>query len=341
MERFKIPDDQPMEASILSRQIENAQKKVEEQNFVSRKNVLKYDDVMNTQRMVIYDQRRGVLEGDDLSDEIRGWIEEVVATNVAQFTRPRPPRTGTWPGSSPRCGRCTEPTSRSTSARRGRRREPRGAGRGVRRRRARHVRRARGVVRIGVPARDRALRDPPDRRHALARAPRVDGLPARGRPPARDGAEGPLVEYRGEGHVMFEDLSRAIREESCSRSSTSRCSARTPSASSAVAAPEPLAYEHESVQAPGRSPPPAAGAATALAAPPTTPMGTPKPVVNEHRDIGRERPVLVRLRQEVQALPRRVAAFRRLCRIARCRLRSGTCSLRRGENGLSTVVEES
>ena len=58
MERFKIPDDQPMEAAILSRQIESAQKKVEEQNFVSRKNVLKYDDVMNTQRMVIYEQRR-------------------------------------------------------------------------------------------------------------------------------------------------------------------------------------------------------------------------------------------------------------------------------------------
>ena len=51
MNRFKIPDDQPMEASILSKQIENAQKKVEEQNFVARKNVLKYDDVMNTQRM--------------------------------------------------------------------------------------------------------------------------------------------------------------------------------------------------------------------------------------------------------------------------------------------------
>ena len=50
MERFKIPDDQPMEAKILSRQIEGAQKKVEEQNFVMRKNVLKYDDVMNTQR---------------------------------------------------------------------------------------------------------------------------------------------------------------------------------------------------------------------------------------------------------------------------------------------------
>src|SRR5581483_7898040 len=56
MERFKVPDDQPMEASILSRQIENAQKKVEEQNFVARKNVLKYDDVMNKQRSVIYEQ---------------------------------------------------------------------------------------------------------------------------------------------------------------------------------------------------------------------------------------------------------------------------------------------
>src|SRR6476661_2346909 len=82
MERFKIPDDQPMEAGILSRQIEGAQKKVEEQNFVARKNVLKYDDVMNTQRMVIYEQRRSVLNGDDTSEEIREWIEEVVRNNV-------------------------------------------------------------------------------------------------------------------------------------------------------------------------------------------------------------------------------------------------------------------
>ena len=68
MERFKLPDDQPMEAKILSNQIEGAQKKVEEQNFVARKNVLKYDDVMNTQRVVIYEQRRRVLEGEDLSE---------------------------------------------------------------------------------------------------------------------------------------------------------------------------------------------------------------------------------------------------------------------------------
>jgi preprotein translocase subunit SecA len=86
MERFKVPDDQPMEAGILSRQIENAQKKVEEQNFVQRKNVLKYDDVLNKQRTVIYEQRRRVLEGQDLSEEVRAWVDEVIARIVAHFT---------------------------------------------------------------------------------------------------------------------------------------------------------------------------------------------------------------------------------------------------------------
>src|SRR5213595_2913641 len=87
MDRFKIPDDQPMEAGILSRQIENAQKKVEEQNFVARKNVLKYDDVMNTQRKVIYEQRRQVLEGEDMSEQVKEWIAEVVERVVQQFTQ--------------------------------------------------------------------------------------------------------------------------------------------------------------------------------------------------------------------------------------------------------------
>ena len=86
MERFKVPDDQPMESGLLSKQIENAQKKVEEQNFVARKNVLKYDDVMNTQRGVIYAQRRQVLEGTDLSDEIKGWVDEVIEGMVALHT---------------------------------------------------------------------------------------------------------------------------------------------------------------------------------------------------------------------------------------------------------------
>jgi preprotein translocase subunit SecA len=88
IERFKIPDDQPMEAKILSKQIESAQKKVEEQNFVSRKNVLKYDDVMNRQRVVIYDQRRKVLEGEDFSEELQSWIAEVVERAVDLFVDP-------------------------------------------------------------------------------------------------------------------------------------------------------------------------------------------------------------------------------------------------------------
>jgi preprotein translocase subunit SecA len=87
MERFKIPEDQPMEAKILSRQIEGAQKKVEEQNFVMRKNVLKYDDVLNRHRGRIYEQRRQVLDGDDLSDQIKLWIEEVVEDTVNLFTQ--------------------------------------------------------------------------------------------------------------------------------------------------------------------------------------------------------------------------------------------------------------
>src|SRR4029450_4061107 len=88
IERFKLPDDQPMEASILSKQIENAQKKVEEQNFVSRKNVLKYDDVMNVQRMVIYEQRNRVLHGEDFSEEIKGWIEDVITRAVEVVVDP-------------------------------------------------------------------------------------------------------------------------------------------------------------------------------------------------------------------------------------------------------------
>jgi preprotein translocase subunit SecA len=86
MDRFKIPEGEPMQAKVLTNQIESAQKKVEEQNFVMRKNVLKYDDVMNVQRQVIYEQRRRVLEGQDLSEDVRRWIDEVIERLVAQYT---------------------------------------------------------------------------------------------------------------------------------------------------------------------------------------------------------------------------------------------------------------
>ena len=84
LERFhKEGDDVPIFASILSNQIKNAQKRVEERNFVSRKNVLKYDDVLNIQRQRVYADRREVLDGAALRDRVLGWLADEVQTAVA------------------------------------------------------------------------------------------------------------------------------------------------------------------------------------------------------------------------------------------------------------------
>ena len=79
----KEADDVPIFAGILSKQVLNAQKRVEERNFVSRKNVLKYDDVLNTQRHVIYNERRSVLEGADLREQVLEWIRDEIDHAVA------------------------------------------------------------------------------------------------------------------------------------------------------------------------------------------------------------------------------------------------------------------
>src|SRR4029079_15142035 len=79
-------EENPLEAKMLSKQIENAQKKVEEQNYLSRKRVLEYDDVMNEQRRVVYKYRREVLEGRDMSDVAREQVGGVVATKVNEYT---------------------------------------------------------------------------------------------------------------------------------------------------------------------------------------------------------------------------------------------------------------
>ncbi len=69
---LNMPDDEPLEHNLLTKSIENAQRKVEGNNFAIRKHVLQYDDVMNKQREVIYKERRKVLEGEDLKDHILG-----------------------------------------------------------------------------------------------------------------------------------------------------------------------------------------------------------------------------------------------------------------------------
>jgi len=82
MTRVNLPDDVPIEAKMVTRAIRSAQTQVEQQNFEVRKNVLKYDEVMNEQRKVIYGERRTILEGEDHADEVRRMIDDVVGAYV-------------------------------------------------------------------------------------------------------------------------------------------------------------------------------------------------------------------------------------------------------------------
>ena len=82
MTRLNIPEDVPIESKMVSRAIRSAQSQVEAQNFEIRKNVLKYDEVLNRQRTVIYDERRKVLGGADLHEQVRGMVDDTVESYV-------------------------------------------------------------------------------------------------------------------------------------------------------------------------------------------------------------------------------------------------------------------
>ena len=294
MNRFKIPDDQAMEASILSKQIENAQKKVEEQNFVARKNVLKYDDVMNTQRMVIYEQRRRVLEGEDLSDEVREWIREVVDTGVRHATDAEFPED--WDLDSLVTAMqslyATDITVEEL-------------------RDEIDVTNREELVEEFV---DDALETYDEREQALGpelareveRYIILQTVDQRWREHLeamdylREGVhlrafaqKDPLVEYRGEGHILFEELSQTIREEVVFTLFHVSVQLEEPALEPIQAREGSLSYEHETsagaevIAAAGAS-----GAATALAAPPEPSDGSfaQAPAVNEHKDLGRNDP---------------------------------------------------
>jgi preprotein translocase subunit SecA len=293
MNRFKIPDDQPMEAKILSNQIENAQKKVEEQNFVARKNVLKYDDVMNTQRMVIYEQRRRVLEGEDLSGEVRSWITETVENGVRQLTDAEFAEDWDLAGllASMQSLYDTDITV--------------------------------DELREEVDVTDRealveefvedALEAYSDREEALGsdlareveRYVILQTVDQRWREHLeamdylREGVhlrafaqKDPLVEYRGEGHVMFEELGQTIRQEVVFTLFHVAVQVEEPALEPMQAAGGELHYEHETSA--GADAIAAAGsAATALAAPPVASSGrlpVQQQAVNEHKDLGRNDP---------------------------------------------------
>ena len=293
MNRFKIPDDQPMEAKILSNQIENAQKKVEEQNFVARKNVLKYDDVMNTQRMVIYEQRRSVLEGQDLSDEVREWIKETVETSVAQFTDSDFAEDWDLDGlvTSMQSLYGTDITASEL------REEINVADREAlteefvedalesyeEREQALGAELAREVERyVILQTVDQRWRE-----HLEAMDYLREGVHLRA-----FAQKDPLVEYRGEGHVMFEELGQTIRQEVVFTLFHVAVTVEEPALEQLQAPETSLHYEHE-ISA-GSDVIAAAGSAsaTALADPPAQLSALPvqQQAVNEHKDIGRNDP---------------------------------------------------
>jgi preprotein translocase subunit SecA len=252
MDRFKLPDDQPMDQKILTNQIENAQKKVEEQNFVQRKNVLKYDDVMNVQRMVIYEQRRAVLEGRDLSEEITQiWLPEVIANVVENYTASEVEAdwdvgdlvnamealygTGVSAEEVAQLDReamIAEFLDDASEAYAEREREIEGIQAGLMRDLERFL-----VLQV-VDVRWREHLENMDYMR--------EGIHLRGM-----AQKDPLVEYRNEGHVMFQELNRAIHEEVVALLFHARIEATPVEAGGPLPAAQsgnggaPLTYEHE------------------------------------------------------------------------------------------------
>jgi preprotein translocase subunit SecA len=88
MERLKWPDDEPITAKMVSRAVESAQRQIEELNFERRKNVLKYDDVMSTQREVIYDERAKLLKGEDFKETALRMVDHVMRATVERLASP-------------------------------------------------------------------------------------------------------------------------------------------------------------------------------------------------------------------------------------------------------------
>ncbi len=85
MQRLKWPEDEPITAKMVTRAVESAQRQIEELNFERRKNILKYDDVMNTQRQIIYDERMRLLRGEDFKEQALEMVSDVVERTLTQW----------------------------------------------------------------------------------------------------------------------------------------------------------------------------------------------------------------------------------------------------------------
>jgi preprotein translocase subunit SecA len=89
MQKSDIPDDMPIQAGLVSKAIESAQRQVETMNFAARKQLLEYDDVMNKQREVIYAERNAILDGKDIHDRVRSMIDDAILVGVLDFAPER------------------------------------------------------------------------------------------------------------------------------------------------------------------------------------------------------------------------------------------------------------
>ncbi len=238
--RTNFPDDVAIESSMVSRAIKSAQSQVEARNAEIRKNVLKYDDVLNRQREAIYSDRRHILQGDDIADRVQHFIEDAIKAVIEDHTGSRAHREL---GLRRPLDRAEDALPRGRDDRRGRRR---------RRHQGTHhdggssardpvgrddrVRQARGDARHRGHARARAPRGAAGPRPPLARPPVRDGLPQGRHRPAGDGPARPAdrVPARGLPDVPGDDgadqggVASATSTTSRSRSAAAR---RAPKAS--------------------------------------------------------------------------------------------------------------
>jgi preprotein translocase subunit SecA len=212
-------EDQPIEHKMLTKRIEGAQKRVEEMHFDMRKQVLKYDDVLNKQREVIYAERRGVLEGDDLSEEILEWIDEVVEDVVMAHTESNFPEEWDLDGLFTGLHQVF-PVSFDQE----------GLGPLPELEREELIERCIADAHLAYERKEKELAETegldPDIMRQLERFFLLQVIDAHWREHLdsmdylREGIhlrsmaqKDPLVEYRVEGHAMFEDMMRGVREE--------------------------------------------------------------------------------------------------------------------------------
>ena len=200
-----FPDDMPLESKMVSRAVERAQGTVEDRNFEIRKNVLKYDEVMNEQRKVIYRRRQQILDGEDLGDEAVLAIESALSRLVEQYCTGEFMEDWDVPGLLD-AARLVLPDAHHQGADR-RDHRARGARGDVPRGREDAVRGEGRAGRRGDAARHRTPGHALGDRPALARAPLRDGLPPGGHQPAGHGPAGPALRMaaRGLRHVRGDD----------------------------------------------------------------------------------------------------------------------------------------